>query len=163
MIQCTAPHCVGYTGNTYKVSLSASDRVYDGTPAAAEITKDDPFPAEITAGAVLYEGRDGTTLAATTTPPKEAGKYTASVVLSEGDSEKHVLHADFEIKASQPATEKPVTETVKPTERPASAPTAAPTDVPLPQTGDTAQPLLWLGLTVLGVICLIGILLRRKK
>ena len=78
----------------------------------------------------------------------ETGTHQVTISFSDGTANTSVA-----VKASQP------TETATPT----AAPTATATPSKVPKTGDSASPLLWLGMILLGLTGACGIVVKRRR
>ncbi len=75
-ITCTNDYCA-YHAATYKASISASDATYNGQGHPATKTIGSLPTSDVAVSDIYYEGTNGTTYAATTTAPTNAGSYRA--------------------------------------------------------------------------------------
>ena len=118
-----------------------------------------------------YQGEEGEEPAPTSEQPKPSAEPTPSDKPTDEPTVKPT--ATPTAKPTDAPTAKPTEETTaKPTETPKVTPTAAPapTDTPKPQpvpkTGDTDNPMLWVGLILIGLIGIGGLAYgkyRKKK
>ena len=84
---CTAAGCPLEGKNGGSVTISASNTDYDGSPKAATVTANDWKGVPVNDITVTYTGRNGTNYNSTDAPTN-AGKYTASITLGEGENAK---------------------------------------------------------------------------
>lgn len=100
---CTAAGCPLEGKNGGSVTISASNTDYDGSPKAATVTASDWQGVPVNDITVTYTGRNGTNYNSTNAPTN-AGDYTASITLGEGENAK-TASVEYSIwKASQEYT-----------------------------------------------------------
>ena len=85
--KCTADGCPLEDKNGGSVTISASNAVYDRSSKAATVTANDWKGVPVNDITVTYTGRNGTNYNSTDAPTN-AGKYTASITLGEGENAK---------------------------------------------------------------------------
>ena len=85
--KCTADGCSLEDKNGGSVTISASNAVYDRSSKAATVTANDWKGDAVDSIKVTYTGRNGTNYNSTDAPTN-AGKYTASITLGEGENAK---------------------------------------------------------------------------
>ena len=84
---CTAAGCPLKDKNGGSVTISASNAVYDRSSKAATVTANDWKDVHVNDITVTYTGRNGTNYNSTDAPTN-AGEYTASITLGEGENAK---------------------------------------------------------------------------
>ena len=84
---CTAAGCPLKDKNGGSVTISASNAVYDRSSKAATVTANDWKDVPVNDITVTYTGRNGTNYNSTDAPTN-AGEYTASITLGEGENAK---------------------------------------------------------------------------
>ena len=84
---CTAAGCPLKDKNGGSVTISASNAVYDRSSKAATVTANDWKGVPVNDITVTYTGRNGTNYNSTDAPTN-AGEYTASITLGEGENAK---------------------------------------------------------------------------
>ena len=84
---CTAAGCPLKDKNGGSVTISASNAVYDRSSKAATVTANDWKGIPVNDITVTYTGRNGTNYNSTDAPTN-AGEYTASITLGEGENAK---------------------------------------------------------------------------
>ena len=85
--KCTATGCPLKDKNGGSVTISASNAVYDRSSKAAAVTANDWKGDAVDSIKVTYTGRNGTNYNSTDAPTN-AGEYTASITLGEGENAK---------------------------------------------------------------------------
>ncbi len=85
--KCTATGCPLKDKNGGSVTISASNAVYDRSSKAATVTANDWKGDAVDSIKVTYTGRNGTNYNSTDAPTN-AGEYTASITLGEGENAK---------------------------------------------------------------------------
>ena len=97
--KCTAAVCPLEGKNGGSVTISASNAVYDGSAKAATVTANDWKGDAVNGITVTYTGRNGTNYNSTDAPTN-AGEYTASITLGEGENAK-TASVEYSITAKE--------------------------------------------------------------
>lgn len=104
--KCTADGCPLKDKNGGSVTISASNTDYDGSPKAATVTANDWKGDAVNGITVTYTGRNGTNYNSTDAPTN-AGEYTASITLGEGENAK-TASVEYSITQATPQYRLPV-------------------------------------------------------
>ena len=97
--KCTATGCPLKDKNGGSVTISASNAVYDRSSKAATVTANDWKGDAVDSIKVTYTGRNGTNYNSTDAPTN-AGEYTASITLGEGENAK-TASVEYSITAKE--------------------------------------------------------------
>ena len=103
---CTAAGCPLKDKNGGSVTISASNAVYDRSSKAATVTANDWKGVPVNDITVTYTGRNGTNYNSTDAPTN-AGEYTASITLGEGENAK-TASVEYSITQATPTYTLPV-------------------------------------------------------
>ena len=104
--KCTADGCSLENRIGGSVTISASNAVYDRSSKAATVTANDWKGVPVNDITVTYTGRNGTNYNSTDAPTN-AGKYTASITLGEGENAK-TASVEYSITQATPQYRLPV-------------------------------------------------------